>query len=208
MPTWADSRQVEQSSQTGTHHPDLIVCAESDARRTYDEHGMGIVDGLNIQFIRNLLTGSGGCSYLDIIDSIFRTSRDFTTAIDLSKIVSGNTTGGLLYVVQLCLAPFTLYPSLCKNCSSFDCSQGQVYATNAQQPIFQGRYKMEVNVRWLLHVVNFFKFHLKAADEGLLSHAYKALDLDQVPQPWIGQIPQTKPQTQPLGAYWKGAHGK
>lgn len=181
---------------------------ESDARRVYDQ-GVRVVTGLNIEFVRKVLTGDNGASYLDIIDSIFRTERDRAgRGRDIRKVVTGNSKGALLYVVQLCLAPFTLHPSLCKNSSNFDNSQRQVYATNEEQPIFKGVYKGEVNVRWLLHVINFFKYHVKALEEGILAHAYKMLKSnspDQLPQPWVGRI---RAQTQPLGAHWKGAHGK
>jgi hypothetical protein len=206
--SYLDSRYITLSYLSDIIYTNATMFIESDAQRVYDQ-GVRIVNGLNIQFVRNVLRGKRGASYLDIIDSIFRTEKDKVgRGRDIRKVVTGNSEGALLYVVQLCLAPFTLHPSLCKNSSNFENSQVQVYATNEEQPIFKGVYKGEVNVRWLLHVINFFKYHVKASEEGLLAHAYETLKSDspdQLPQPWIGRI---KAQTQPLGAYWKGAHGK
>lgn len=62
-----------------------------------------------------------------------------------------------------------------------------------------------VNVRLLLHMINFFQFHLKAKDEGVLAYYYESLALDQVPRPWIGTI---KGGVQRLGRHWKGIYSK
>jgi hypothetical protein len=181
---------------------------ESDARKTYDDKGNRIVQGRNLQFIYDLITGADGKSYVDIIDSIFSTpfDNDMNKQSDMSRIVSARKDGTLIYAVQLCLTPISLNPRFCKSkVSHFDISQYQAYATPAQQPIFCGKYKQDVNLRWLLHVVNFFKYHLTAGDEGLLAHHYKDLETDQYPQPWEGLI---EPGTKPLKSHWKGAYSK
>lgn len=85
-------------------------------------------------------------------------------------------------------------------------SQAQVYCIPSEQPLFAGDWKSEINIRWLLHTVNFFKHHLKAEEgEGLLGYTYGELQPDQLPQPWLGHI---KPGTQELGSHWKGVQSK
>jgi hypothetical protein len=124
---------------------------------------------------------------------------------DKSRVVSASVEGTLVYAVQLCLTPISLNPRFCNNrrVSHFDLSQYQAYDTPARQPMFCGKYKQDVNLRWLLHVVNFFKYHLTVNAEGLLAHHYKDLEADQFPQPWEGRI---EPGTKPLKSHWKGAY--
>ncbi|KAG4429859.1 hypothetical protein IFR05_014659 [Cadophora sp. M221] len=165
-------------------------------------HGYIKVEGKNLEFIQKLLEGSE----VDIIDSVFNTSfdKDTNDSFSLNKVVTANDKNTLIYVIQLMLTPFSLNPDLCKSkVGHFDISQYQAYSTAKLQPVFTGLYKQVVNIRWLLHVVNFFKFHLKSKGEGLLVHEYKTLARDEFPQFWTGHI---KGGTQPLARHWKGVH--
>jgi hypothetical protein len=81
-------------------------------------------------------------------------------------------------------------------------SQREVYTDHETQPVFVGNWKQVINVRWLLHTVNFFKLHLKAPGEGILAQQYGELERGQLPQPWLGRI---KEGTQPIGNHWKSA---
>ena len=153
-----------------------------------------------------MLTGENGQSYVDIVDAVFNTSRGWGAESfrDMIKIVSASTAESLVYVIQLCLTPFSLHPETCNHkISHFDISQYQAYERSSEQPMFVGKFKQDINPRWLLHVVNFFKYHLKAGGEGLLEHAYSDLDSNQYPQPWAGLI---QPGVLPLGSHWKGAY--
>jgi hypothetical protein len=164
---------------------------------------------MNLQFIYDLITGENGRSYVDIIESVLNT--DFDHAMDklrdMHKVVSASVEGTLVYAIQLCLTPISLNPRFCSmhKVSHFDLSQYQAYDTPARQPMFCGKYKQDVNLRWLLHVVNFFKYHLTAVDEGLLAHHYKDLESDQFPQPWEGRV---EAGTKSLKSHWKGAYSK
>jgi 1,2-phenylacetyl-CoA epoxidase catalytic subunit len=123
-----------------------------------------------------------------------------------TTVISAKMDNTLLYVIQLCLAPITLHPSYCnKKVSHFETSQYQVYDTAHRQPVFVGKYRQDINVWWLLHNVNFFKYQLKAEEEGLLAHAYEDLESDQVPQAWVGTI---KAGVNALGCHWKGAYSR
>lgn len=145
-------------------------------------------------------------SYVDIIDSVFCTNYDKQIVGIGSGIMRNDNPAHTLYSVQLCLAAFSLHPKFSKgNVKHFDASQYQVYSSPSTQPIFLDKWKQSVNTRWLLHVVNFFKYHFKTRGEGLLAHDYIELDADQYPQPWVGKIEN---DTQPLGTHWKGAYSK
>ncbi|KAI6708363.1 hypothetical protein JHW43_009103 [Diplocarpon mali] len=178
---------------------------DSKASMTSDGNGKQVVRGLNLSYIADLLTGNG-LSYLDIVDSIFNTSfdKDVNTAYNSRQVVTATKDKTLIYVVQLCLTPFSLHHEFCnRNVNHFDISQYHAYSRPCSQPICTGFFKQDVNVRWLLHVVNFFKYHFKSEGEGLMAHDYKELEVDQLPQFWVGNI---KAGTQPLARHWKGAY--
>ena len=173
-----------------------------------NKNGISVVRGLNLDFIRDLITGSNGHSYVDIIESVFNTDQDDDWAKDITRnsVVSASKDGSLLYVIQLCLTPLSLHPGYCNTkVSHFDISQYNVYHTAARQPVFVGKWKQDINVCWLLHNVNFFKYQIKADCEGLLAHAYKDLEHDQFPQPWVGKINEG---TQVIGGHWKGMYSE
>lgn len=178
---------------------------ESNAAKVQNKYwGWVEVEGPNLKYIQQLLESSE----VDIIDSVFNTSfdADANDSSTLNKVVTANDKNTLIYVIQLMLTPFSLDRSLCNGkVGHFDISQYQAYSTAKLQPIFTGLYKQAVNVHWLLHAVNFFKFHLKSKGEGLLAHEYSHLERGDYPQFWSGHI---KGGTQPLARHWKGAHSK
>ena len=171
-------------------------------------NGHQAVWGLNWQALSDLLTGDNGASHIDIVDSIFNTSfdKDTNKVSSINQIVTAAHENTLVYVVQLCLTSFNLDPEYCNfKVNHFDISQYQAYSGPACQPVFDGLMKQEVNVRWLLHVINFFKYHMKSDGEGLLAHDYKELENSQIPQFWVGKI---QGGTQPLARHWKGAYSE
>ncbi|TGO20327.1 hypothetical protein BPAE_0309g00040 [Botrytis paeoniae] len=184
----------------------LII--ESDAHKSYDDNGDEMIVSRNIDYIRQYVEGSfvSGTTHagdiIDIIDSIAKTRNEW----DLKAICSvDSNVNTRVLLIQLCLTFISWDPRYCTNTiSQFDLSQLEVYAPPARQPLFLGKWKGDLNVRWCLHVANFFKFHLKAGKgEGLLAHAYAELEQSQLPQPWLGRL---KSGTQKLGSHWKGAY--
>lgn len=177
--------------------------AESNARKGIDAEGKPCIVGLNHEYMRSWVT-HGKRRHTDIIDAILNTSE---TSWHDSDIVSARTEGSLVLVIQLCLTSLSLHPDNCNTTvSHFDMSQREVYADVKKQPLFVGAWKQDINVRWLLHAVNFFKLHLKASSgEGLLAQQYEELERDQLPQPWLGRI---KAGTQAIGSHWKTANSK
>lgn len=160
----------------------------------------------NLDYIRNFVSyvrGTKG-NVVDIVDAILKTAKPW----DITTVCSvGSSPDTLVMVIQLCLTLISWDPRYCNNSiSHFDWSQFEVYAAPQKQPMFIGQWKNDLNVRWCLHVANFFKFHLKAKNgEGVLAHAFADLEQDELPRPWLGRLQQG---TQKLANNWKGAYCK
>ncbi|KFY51008.1 hypothetical protein V496_09025 [Pseudogymnoascus sp. VKM F-4515 (FW-2607)] len=107
-------------------------------------------------------------------------------------------------VIKLCFVHLILHPDFCNiRTNVFLASQEQVYTCLTKEPLFLGKNKYQINMPWLLHAVNFFKFHFKTPDgEGILAHMYQQLDKDELPKAWTGKV---RSGTQKLGPHWKGA---
>ncbi|KAF2704489.1 hypothetical protein K504DRAFT_461248 [Pleomassaria siparia CBS 279.74] len=79
-------------------------------------------------------------------------------------------------------------------------SQVAVYEPTNKAPIFTGPDKTEVNMEWLLHVMNHFRNHMKNHDAGDFCGVWKDLSYSEKPSPW--RIPLEE-GCQPLGKHWK-----
>ncbi|TVY87547.1 hypothetical protein LAWI1_G006672 [Lachnellula willkommii] len=198
-------RCIQQRNQNDCLEMLRTLIIESDARKVRDSDGKEIVDGLNLRFIRSMITNKGDGKFVDIIDSVLNTEGALNCKSGASKVITANKTGSLVYIIQLALTPISLHPGYCNNkVSHFDVSQMHAYSTAKAQPIFVGKVLQDINVRWLLHTINFFKFHFKSGNgEGIIANDYALLEPDQYVQPWVGLI---EAGTQPLGRFWKGAH--
>jgi hypothetical protein len=172
-----------------------------------DKDGNEVIAGNNLtrilQLVSHVVPGTNG-QFVDIVDKILMTDEAWQAGPVCSVNSSPDT---LVLVVQFCLSPISLHPNYCNSAvARFDWSQHEVYASPVEQPVFLGRFKHDLNILWCLHVVNFFKFHLKATNgEGLLSHAFGALPRNQLPRLWVGRLQQA---TQELGRHWKGSFCK
>jgi len=139
----------------------------------------------------------------NIVDAICKTDALFNSNRQkLSRFSSS-----LVLIIQLCLLQFSLDPyTCCVRAPRFYDSQQRVYKCYSQEPIFKGKNNEDINLSWLLHVANFFKFHFKQpGGEGMLSHIYGGLDQSERPKQWCGRL---KVGTQELGKRWKGAFGE
>ena len=185
-----------------SHFTDLPK-QDSNARRCTNAYGVQTTIGLNHNYIREWVT-HGKRRHTDILDAVLNTEQ---TSWYEDDVVSAKTDESLVLVIQLCLTSLSLHPDSCNSTvSHLDISQRQAYADHKTQPAFAGGWKQDINVRWLLYTVNYFKFHLKASGgEGLLAQHYEDLERDQLPQPWIGRI---KEGTKPIGSHWKSACSK
>jgi len=123
-----------------------------------------------------------------------------------NSIVSAAKDDSLVLVIQLCLASLFLDYDIIPDSNGFHRSQAEAYADHVKQPVFVGKWKKDINVRWLLSTLNFFAYHLKTPNgEGVLCHEYWALGKDQLPKSWLGKL---KEGTQALGTNWKGAYSR
>jgi hypothetical protein len=171
-----------------------------------DADGTELIVGRNLDYIREFVSyvpGTRG-NIVDIIDAILKTERFWNETSVCSVNASPDT---LVMVIQLCLTAISLDRRYCNNAvAQFDWSQYEAYASPQRQPVFLGRLKNDLNVLWCLHVVNFFKFHLKAKrGEGILAHKFDTLPQDQLPRAWVGRLQQG---TQILSSHWKGSYSK
>ena len=86
----------------------------------------------------------------------------------------------------------------------FPYSQQAVYSMPAENPLFTNGTP---NMEYILHIANFFRFHIKTAEENTLHKAFSALQDKHKPQAWK-RAPFQGLGVKPLGKQWKGAYGK
>lgn len=87
---------------------------------------------------------------------------------------------------------------------SFDISQKAAYESARKAPIFHGFNKLEVNLEWVLHVLNFFRNHMMLED-GSLRGAFSDLSELEKPSAWKAKLTDG---VNPLGRYWRGTYGE
>lgn len=85
----------------------------------------------------------------------------------------------------------------------FEYSQKMVYECARRAPIFNRRH--QVNMEWVVHTINFFKYHMLRSEEHTLYGVYSALDDASRPKPWKQQL---KPGLRELNGLWKGTYGR
>ena len=180
---------------------------ESDAHVFIYDNGDTEIYGRNHEFVRRLIGGATawkptGPQGTNIVDSICKTDALFPSY----RHRSSRFPSSLVLIIQLCLLHFSLDPyTSCVRAPRFYDSQQHAYKCYSQEPIFKGKKNEDINLPWLLHVANFFKFHFKQpGGEGMLSHMYRDLGECERPRQWRGRL---KAGTQELGKRWKGAYG-
>ena len=87
---------------------------------------------------------------------------------------------------------------------SFDDSQKAAYESVMSEPIFKNGWN-DVQVNFLLHVVNFFKYHLTQAAVLTAHPAYSDLPEASRPQSFDGPLSNGDCK---LGKTWMGTFGK
>jgi len=112
-----------------------------------------------------------------------------------------------IQIAQILVSSLSLDPYLTpQDVWQFDATQKQVYQSPEAAPIFKGVNNDRVNVPWVLHVLNFFRYHCLRPVESTLHHPYAALPASQRPVFWKQPINNdVKPF---LGKVWKGTYGE
>ena len=112
----------------------------------------------------------------------------------------------LLATLQLVLTPLCLDIELRFPTWGFPDSQQAAYLDSKvpEGQIFFGRNNQGVNMRWLLHISNFFKYHMTRKEEYSLFEDYDSLEFSERPKLWTGKLGD---QALGLKRNWKGSYG-
>lgn len=110
-----------------------------------------------------------------------------------------------LLAVQLLLMHWSLLPEYAFHTYSFAHSQQAVYGTPNKFPIFTDTHMRNVNIEYLLHIANFFKYHITRSEEHTLFTDFCALDGDERPIPWTERL---ESGVKEFGKHWMGSYGK
>jgi len=112
-----------------------------------------------------------------------------------------------MQLAQILLSSLSLDPYLIlQDVWQFDTTQKLVYESPAAAPIFKGVNNDQVNIFWVLHVINFFRYHCLRPVESTLHPPYAALEASQRPGFWKQPI-DNNPRPF-VGKVWKGTYGQ
>ncbi|KAK8156402.1 hypothetical protein IWX90DRAFT_486658 [Phyllosticta citrichinensis] len=152
----------------------------------------------------NGLTSCGNlkeiCSFAkrsNLLDSIFCGRSKMTHN---GKVVDFRLNQDLV-AIQLMLAPLILNPKDYRRPLNFADSQKVVYSNDGLMTMWKNG-TLELNLEWLLHMLNFFKFHM-VGDDNTLKDPMSELDSKQMPQFWKRKLTNAP---MPLGRRWMGTY--
>lgn len=89
----------------------------------------------------------------------------------------------------------------------FSYSQKAVYGHPNKFPMFRGQNYNKVNIDFIMHTANFFKYHMTMKDAQTLYEVYSELEDHEKPKAWSSRIHQG-PGVEKLGKRWKGSYGE
>ncbi|KAK5114906.1 hypothetical protein LTR62_002065 [Meristemomyces frigidus] len=110
----------------------------------------------------------------------------------------------LLQTVQVLLAPAMFDLECPRGTFGFPESQHVVYASACDIPIFVGCNNLDVNTEWVLHHLNFWKYHMTRSEEETLHPAFEDLAEDERPRFPSKQLAHGGGED--LGKHWKGSY--
>jgi hypothetical protein len=87
---------------------------------------------------------------------------------------------------------------------SFEVSQKAVYESAKVAPIFHGFNDLQVNMEWVLHALNFFRYHMMRESENTLYVPFHDLSGLQKPLAWKRKL---QDGSHKLGGDWMGTYG-
>ena len=128
----------------------------------------------------------------------------------LSTFYHGPNINPLLQTLQLVFTHWQLDRSLQIQTYGFSYSQRAVYGHPDDYPMFLDNDRFRVNIEFLLHTANFFKYHITHEQENTLFSLFEELEEGQKPRAWEGPIQQGRgiPGVKRLGTHWKGSYGE
>ncbi|KAF2804877.1 uncharacterized protein BDZ99DRAFT_543772, partial [Mytilinidion resinicola] len=87
---------------------------------------------------------------------------------------------------------------------AFEHSQKMVYASAVMQPMFTGMDRNYINMEYILHIMNFFRYHMMRDGEShALYEAYKELSALEKPSAWDRKLKQHDDH---IGDDWRGTY--
>lgn len=133
--------------------------------------------------------------------------RHFTRRSNILQCVLryGPKAHELLQVVQLLFFPWSLDMAMNYPTINFPASQQTVYSHPEEIHLFGDKHKTRVNINFLLHITNFFKYHMTQPQEASLFLPFQDLEDNEKPKVWQSKLEQG---IQKLGKSWKGSYGK
>ena len=111
----------------------------------------------------------------------------------------------LLQIIQLLFFPWSLDMAMNYPTINFPASQQIVYSHPEEIQLFRDKHKIRVNISFLLHVTNFFKYHMTQQQEATLFVPFQDLEDSEKPKVWQSKLEQG---IKKLGKSWKGSYGK
>ncbi|KAH8727517.1 hypothetical protein GQ44DRAFT_648578 [Phaeosphaeriaceae sp. PMI808] len=116
-----------------------------------------------------------------------------------------NMVSPALAAVKLMCSHFLLESKLKHNVFAVEESQYVVYMATSKAPLytFGNISQTELNMNWVLHCMQFFRYHMMCPDVATLFDAMD--DLSQLQKPSAWQEPLKK-GSYPLGKHWKGTY--
>lgn len=109
--------------------------------------------------------------------------------------------------IQLCLLHLIFQPRRANmRRADFFEAQNQAYKCFRKATLLRGPNNGQINLEWVLHIVNFFKYHLRHqlghTHDALFAHSYLEPGAYPVPRAWPGRL---RDQAQPVGKCWMGS---
>lgn len=83
-------------------------------------------------------------------------------------------------------------------------SQAAVYSTPTTKPIFGGPHGLDIDMEFVLHNINFWKYHMIREVEQTLYYPFQDLEDDERPRWWSSKLQQGEQLK--LGKHWKGSY--
>lgn len=127
----------------------------------------------------------------------------------LDEIIVGvertNQEGRAFQAIQLILSHLQLDLSFKRDVKGFGEAQRVVYSHPRKAILFLDK-KGTINIEHFLHVVNFFKHHMKTETENTLYPLLCDLDEDERPSAWERPLTSSG-SIEMLGRNWKGSYG-
>ncbi|MCJ1223689.1 hypothetical protein MMC12_000332 [Toensbergia leucococca] len=178
------------------------------------QYGQDFVERRALELVRDLIVESfvnAGISQdvtSELISNNVAQLRRFVLTTDLLSNIffvqsRPGITDPLMETIQLLFTHWTLELPSCRRTYGFPTSQQVVYSHPNTCPMFLDSHMRKVNIEYLLHVANFFKYHLTLPEEATLYHLFQELEDDEKPRGWQGRLEQGPKK---LGSHWKGSY--